>query len=49
MKTRRQEAIEDLKNLVSIYERFRPSKVFYDKSRDAFRYIGVAYDYTSGK
>lgn len=47
--TRRQAAVEDLRKLVSIHERFVASRVFYDSARDSFRYIGRAYNYTSGK
>lgn len=47
--TRRQAAIEDLRGLVGLHERFVASRVFYDPAHDSFRYIGRAYDYTSAK
>lgn len=47
MMARKRAAIDDLKGLVSIYEKFVPRRVFYDEERDSFRYIGRAYDYTS--
>ena len=47
--TRRQAAVDDLRKLVICYERFVPSRFFYDSARDSFRYIGRAYDYTSAK
>lgn len=40
-------AIDDLRGLVSCYERFYPRRVFYDSRHDSFRYIGKAHDYTS--